>query len=197
MDADAWDGCYRTGSFRGMWDYRFPSQELVGTLAALGLPRGANALDAGCGAGTEAVYLASLGYHVSGVDWSATALSIAADRALRAGVRVRWRVGSVLDLPLPDGAFDFVNDRGCFHHVAEADRPAYAREVGRVLRPGGRLLIRGCRAAGGPAPFVPVTQEAVDRFFPAPAFSRGPVLPVSLNSDTGHLQANMVLITRR
>jgi ubiquinone/menaquinone biosynthesis C-methylase UbiE len=196
MDADSWDLSYRSGFYLKAWDYRVPTQELVATIASLGLPRGATALDIGCGAGNEAVFMASCGLRTTGVDLSPTALSIAADRAQRAGVSVQWRTGSALALPVPDASVDFANDRGCFHHVAEPDRPAYAREVARVLRPGGRLLLRGCRRADMTM-FVTVTEEVVDRFFAPPHFSRGPVLPITLASDSGSLDSNLVLLSRR
>jgi ubiquinone/menaquinone biosynthesis C-methylase UbiE len=35
------------------------------------------------------------------------------------------------------------------HHLRVADRPRYAAEVRRVLRPGGRFLLRACRYAQG------------------------------------------------
>jgi ubiquinone/menaquinone biosynthesis C-methylase UbiE len=145
MSNEFWDESYRSGGFLRMWDYKVPTQELVATVAALNLPAGANALDIGCGAGREAIFLAQCGFRTIGVDFAPTALAIAADRALRAGVRIQWRTGSALALPVPDASIDFATDRGCFHHVDEADRPAYARELARVLRPGGRFLLRGCR----------------------------------------------------
>ena len=167
----------------------------MATIASLGLPRGASALDIGCGAGTESVFLASCGLRTTGVDLSSTALAIAADRAQRAGVSVGGRTGTALAPPVPAASVDFANDRGCFHHVPEPDRPAYAREVARVLRPGGRLLLRGCRRADMPM-FVTVTEEVIDRHFAPPVFARGPVLPITLASDSGSLDSNLVLLTR-
>jgi hypothetical protein len=40
-------------------------------------------------------------------------------------------------------------DRGCFHYLAAADRAGYAAELRRVLRPGGRLLLRASLTAEG------------------------------------------------
>jgi hypothetical protein len=40
-------------------------------------------------------------------------------------------------------------DRGCFHYLAGSDRPGYAAELRRVLRPGGRLLLRASLRAAG------------------------------------------------
>jgi hypothetical protein len=40
-------------------------------------------------------------------------------------------------------------DRGCFHYLAPEDRPGYAAELRRVLRPGGKLLLRSSLRAAG------------------------------------------------
>ncbi|HEX9517146.1 MAG TPA: class I SAM-dependent methyltransferase, partial [Streptosporangiaceae bacterium] len=50
----------------------------------------------------------------------------------------------VTSLPLSASSADLLLDRGCFHYLAPDQRAGYAREAGRVLRPGGRLLLRMC-----------------------------------------------------
>jgi SAM-dependent methyltransferase len=54
--------------------------------------------------------------------------------------RVRYVGGRAEAIPLPDDAADFVLMFLSYHHVA--DKPAAAREISRVLKPGGRLLLR-------------------------------------------------------
>jgi ubiquinone/menaquinone biosynthesis C-methylase UbiE len=64
-------------------------------------------------------------------------------RAAEAGARhprVNYLAGRAEAIPLPDAAADFVLMFLSYHHVA--DKPAAAREIGRVLKPGGRLLLR-------------------------------------------------------
>ncbi|MGO8978514.1 MAG: class I SAM-dependent methyltransferase, partial [Streptosporangiaceae bacterium] len=56
---------------------------------------------------------------------------------------------SVLSLPLRSSSFDTGLDRGCFHYLAPGDRPGYAAELRRVLRPGGRLLLRASLRSAG------------------------------------------------
>jgi SAM-dependent methyltransferase len=194
VSAHDWDAWYRSGQYNH-WDYAHPSQELVAAVAALGLGRGASALDLGCGAGRETIFLARLGLRATGADASGPALEIARGRAREAGVLVRWVRADVLDLPLPSASVDFANDRGCFHHVAHRDRARFAAEVARVLRPGGSLLLRGADPSqeGG---FVAVTAEEIERWFPRAGLSPGPVLPITLVSDTGTLRANVVVLRR-
>lgn len=54
--------------------------------------------------------------------------------------RVSYLAGRAEAIPLPDAAADFVLMFLSYHHVA--DKPAAAREIARVLRPDGRLLLR-------------------------------------------------------
>lgn len=191
-----WDQAYSTGEYLEHWDYRYPSQELVGCIAGGLIPAGATVLDIGCGAGREIVFLARCGFKAIGVDLSAEALRIGSERAQAAGVSVDFRQGSALQLPLDDASVDFANDRGCFHHIADMLRMQYAEEAARVLKPGGRLLLRGCREEGDET-FVLVTEEAIEKYFRPELFSRGPILPIELVSDAGSLKANVVMLTRR
>jgi SAM-dependent methyltransferase len=65
-------------------------------------------------------------------------------RAAEAGSqhpRVSYLAGRAEAIPLPDGAADFVLMFLSWHHVA--DMPAAAHEIARVLKPGGRLILRG------------------------------------------------------
>jgi SAM-dependent methyltransferase len=196
QDADRWEAAYASGRYREHWDSLTPASDLVGFLAAGTLLPAATVVDLGCGAGTNAVFIAGLGFRVIGVDISPSALEIARGRAVAAGVTVDWRRGSVLDLPVDSGSIDLAYDRGCFHGIGAADRDLYADEVHRVLRPGGRLLLHGGRVAGEAAR-EPVDGEAVDRFFSSDRFQRGPVLPFLSHSDAGEMEANLVLLTRR
>lgn len=55
------------------------------------------------------------------------------------GHRVSWTVGSIQDIPAADAAFDTVISCETIEHVVEPMRAL--REIHRVLRPGGRLLL--------------------------------------------------------
>jgi tocopherol O-methyltransferase len=97
---------------------------------------GARVADAGCGyGGTARVLAAELGADVTGLT-----LSEAQAREARArGGGPRYEVRSWLDSGLPGGAFDAVVAIESFSHMDDKAR-AFA-EAGRVLRPGGRLVL--------------------------------------------------------
>ncbi|HEU5139581.1 MAG TPA: class I SAM-dependent methyltransferase [Bacillales bacterium] len=195
-----WDEEYISGSFREMWDLSYPSQELVAFVATINLPNGAEALDIGCGAGREAIFLAQQGLNTIGVDLSAEALKIAEERAKEARVKVDWRHGNVLDLPVEDRSVDLINDRGCFHVIAEEERDLFAREIVRILKPGGMMLLRGCRETRENGDHVPVTEKAIDQHF-GQYFDRGKVLPIQMAtgmsfSEEG-MKGNLVVLEKK
>ena len=80
-DASFWDETYESGDYLNHWDYSFPSHELVAAVALRPPTSGEMALDLGCGAGREAIFLATYGFRVIAVDISAKALEIARNRA--------------------------------------------------------------------------------------------------------------------
>jgi len=99
-------------------------------------------LDAGCGLGGPARYLAATyDCTVLGVDLSPDFIDAAKYLSERSGLigRTDFRVGDALNLPANGGAYDLV----WMQHVAMniADRDRLYREVHRVLQPGGRLAL--------------------------------------------------------
>jgi SAM-dependent methyltransferase len=92
-------------------------------------------LDAGCGTGLNLAYLGERGQAV-GLDLSEEAVRFCASR----GVSVVR--GNVLQLPLRGGSVDGVTSFDVLYHAWVTDDRAAVRELARVLRPGGRLLVR-------------------------------------------------------
>ena len=99
-------------------------------------PAGGRALDAGCGTGFQTALLAELGWQPHGIDVSAGLLAVARRDVPAAGLTL----GSVEALPYPSGRFDVVVACGSLLSFVDAPGRAVA-ELGRVLRPGGRLLL--------------------------------------------------------
>lgn len=109
--------------------------ERVADLA--GANQGARVLDVGTGTGNLAVLLAQRGARVTAVEPSAEMRQIA--KAKLGAVPVLD--GHFLSLPLPDGSQDAVVSTYAFHHLDDERKVIGAREMLRVLRPGGRVVL--------------------------------------------------------
>lgn len=151
MDARDWDERYAAADL--VWGA--PPNEVVVELAT-SLPRG-RAVDLGCGEGRNAIWLATRGWRVQGVDFSAVALEKAAATAADAPAAVRerlsWTCGDVLDAPLPQG-LDLALI--VYLHLPAGERARLLRRVQDALAPGGALLMLGhhsrnlAEGVGGP-----------------------------------------------
>ena len=107
-------------------------RRLVRALLGDRLSSGAKCLDLGCGTGAMSRELASLAPTFS-LDYEFEALKFARDRGLDRLVR-----GSAENLPFADDSFDIVTALDVVEHVD--DDHAAAREIARVLKPGGTVV---------------------------------------------------------
>lgn len=100
-----------------------------------------SALEAGCGAGAEAIWLAEHGWQVTGADVADAALAFAADRAADRGVsdRVDW-IQADLSTWEPPTRYDLVTTH--YAHPAMPQLDFYER-IATWVAPGGTLLIVG------------------------------------------------------
>lgn len=102
---------------------------------------GEKVLDMGCGTGRFTVPLAEAGADVTGFDLSSGMLEVAAAKLADRGLNATTQQGDMADLPFPDNTFDTVTSMLALMHIPLADRPKVFREVSRVLKPGGRMLL--------------------------------------------------------
>jgi SAM-dependent methyltransferase len=102
--------------------------------------RGKRVLEIGLGQGADSESLIRRGAIWTGVDLTAESVDRVRTRlTLRDLPFADLREGSVLDLPFADASFDLVFSHGVLHHVPEIRQAE--REIHRVLRPGGELVI--------------------------------------------------------
>jgi ubiquinone/menaquinone biosynthesis C-methylase UbiE len=116
-------------------------RERIISLAGLG--PGAAVLDIGCGTGTLAIastrHVGASGT-VHGIDASPPMIARATRKAEKAGVNAVFQLAAAEQLPYPDHRFDIVLSTMMLHHLPGTTREQCAREIKRVLKPGGRVL---------------------------------------------------------
>jgi ubiquinone/menaquinone biosynthesis methyltransferase len=139
-----------------------PRYDLINDLQSFGLHRhwkqrlvrlasgqpAERALDLCCGTGDVAFALARLGMDVTGLDFSEPMLAVADQRlkvqssSHQAGagpLAVRFLRGDAQQIPFPDASFDLVTISYGLRNLADWEQGL--REMRRVVRPGGRLLV--------------------------------------------------------
>jgi SAM-dependent methyltransferase len=131
-------------------------------VARLGPQPGEKWLDVGCGAGAVAMRAARAGADVTGADLSDVMIETARRRAQEEGLDIAYDVGDAEKLPYDDASFDVVSSSvGAF---LAPDHAAVARELTRVVRPGGRLGMTAWR----PGSRVERSVQLSARFGPPP-----------------------------
>jgi SAM-dependent methyltransferase len=155
------DEAYAVG--RPPWDIDGPQpdfERLVDSGAISG-----RVLDVGCGTGEHALFFASRGLDVLGIDASAIAVRRATDKASSRGLLSRFLEADVQELASLGETFDTITDSGCLHALSDAAMQRAVREAHAVLRPGGTYwLLCFNEHATGPGPRR-ITQEDIAELF--------------------------------
>lgn len=162
-----WDASYHGGP--APWDIGEPQPAIV-RLASEGGFAGA-VLDAGCGTGENALYIASLrvpgGLSVLGVDVAETALAIAREKAKsnHRGIEVEFAAADAFYLERLGRRFKTVLDCGLFHTFDGDERPGYVASLASVTEADGTLYVL-CFSDDGPdiGPH-PISQEEIRTAF--------------------------------
>jgi ubiquinone/menaquinone biosynthesis C-methylase UbiE len=100
-------------------------------------------LDVACGPGIVACAFARVARHSTGIDLTPAMLEQARKVQVEEGLtNMTWDRGDVTSLPYQDGQFDVVTCRYAFHHLP--DPLVVLREMARVCRSGGRVVVADC-----------------------------------------------------
>jgi SAM-dependent methyltransferase len=98
-------------------------------------------LDAGCGTGDNALFLAGRGNKVTGIDFLDEPIKRAKQKAAEQRLTATFLVINALDLQEIPQLFDNVIDSGLFHVFSDDDRKKYVAGLTTVLKPGGRFFL--------------------------------------------------------
>ncbi len=110
-------------------------------IRSVGPPQGRSICEVGCGSGTTSAILGGLGARVTLVDLSPRSLALARGHFERLGQRADYCRQDGLRMGFRDASFDVVWNGGVIEHFSDEGKVALIREMWRVTRPGGLLLI--------------------------------------------------------
>lgn len=149
------------------WDIGRPQKEFVQLEEAGEI--GGSVLDVGCGTGENALFLASQGHTVWGIDFSPIAIKNAQSKAAQRKLNVNFLVRDALDLHNLGKAFDTIIDSGLFHVLSDTERPLFITNLAAVLYPGGTYFML-CFSDLEPGTYAPrrVTQAEIMGSFERP-----------------------------
>jgi cyclopropane fatty-acyl-phospholipid synthase-like methyltransferase len=178
------------------WDIGRPQPAVV-AVADRGVFRG-RVLDAGCGTGEHALFLAERGLDVTGVDAAPVAIAAAERKAAERGVPARFLVADVLGLAALGEQFDTVLDSGLFHVFDDEDRGAYVSALTAATRAGGTCVLL-CFSDRQPGDWGPrrVRQDEIRNAF-ATGWQIESIEPIrfSVNLDPPWAEAWLTIGTR-
>lgn len=135
MRREDWDARY--AGVANLWSAK-PNRFLAAEVGELEPGR---ALDLACGEGQNAIWLATLGWDVVGVDYSEVAVGKARERAARDGVEVEFVCADLTEYEPAHGAFDLVVV--LYLHIASTQRASVHAKASAALAPGGTFLLLG------------------------------------------------------
>jgi cyclopropane fatty-acyl-phospholipid synthase-like methyltransferase len=161
MDRSLFESMYQA---QAPWDIPGPQPPFV-QLEEAGAIVG-SVLDIGCGTGENALYLASRGHEVWGIDFVPVAIERATEKARQRGLNAHFVEGSALELNKLGRTFDTVVDSGLFHTFSDEDRAVFVQQLAQVIRPGGQYHVL-CFSEKEPGEEGPrrVTQQEIRNAF--------------------------------
>ena len=132
---------------------------------------GQSVLDLGCGEGRNSLFLANMGYKVTGIDISETAINTAKKRKSTA----KFLCMSLVEDEWPDEKYDIILDFGLFHFIPYEYRVAYVKNVENHLNKGGIY----CNQSGRLIPASPI----VSKDYTPPQLEKNEILDAFTNFE--------------
>ena len=152
-----------------------PSDGLVKCIAQNNIEP-CKALDAGCGHGRNALWLASKGFDVLAVDNSVEAISQVQDRAAARGITVKTCLGDIRKIPFPRQHFGLIVLQTTLNHIPKADLTGLCDKIFESLIIGGALYsVCFTKEDPGARPGLEATSECshlVSHYFEAQELSK-------------------------
>jgi SAM-dependent methyltransferase len=133
------------GFFAAPWDFDAPRETLADLepdevlREYLALIPGPRVLDLGMGEGEHALWLASQGFEVEGVDRDRPSVAHAEIRAMRLQLYLHTYLDDILEFPIVPGVYDLILATAVLHFLRPSDLPRLAERMVAGLRPGGLL----------------------------------------------------------
>jgi ubiquinone/menaquinone biosynthesis C-methylase UbiE len=119
--------------------HRYETESHIPELIGFARWRNRDALEVGCGLGTDAVNFARAGARYTGIDLTEASIELARKRFAMEGLSGDLRVADAENLPFADNSFDLFYSHGVLHHTPDTERAI--DEAHRVLRPGGEAMV--------------------------------------------------------
>jgi ubiquinone/menaquinone biosynthesis C-methylase UbiE len=127
------------GFFRELDEYRFDKLRYLPQIVDFDGYRGKTLLEVGCGAGIDLIRFARGGAVVTGVDLASVSIELARKNFAHNGLEANLQVMNGEALTFADDSFDVVYAHGVLQYTADAAQ--MARELRRVLKPGGEAIV--------------------------------------------------------
>lgn len=115
--------------------------EALVSLVENGRVKPCRAIDLGCGAAGNVIYLAQHGFDVTGVDFIPAAIELGRGKAREAGVEANFVVDDLTNLQHVNGAFDLLVDCGTLDDLRPSRRDLYMKNVLPLTHPGSLFLL--------------------------------------------------------
>lgn len=138
-----WENVYTAKTPDSVSWFQPHAAKSLNLIRSLCIDKSANIIDVGGGASTLVDDLLNEGYaHLSVLDLSAAALSIARSRLGEAASQVKWLQADVTQLEIETHSVDVWHDRAVFHFLTtQMDRDRYVASVLKAVKPGGYVIV--------------------------------------------------------